>query len=122
MSAIVMVTTVGDEEHANDIARELVLRRHAACVNILTGMKSVYRWKGKVCRDSEYMLIIKTLASEYEDVASTIQELHSYELPEILSFEIARGEENFLAWITSSLDKEASFDDSEDDLPDMDSL
>ena len=122
MSAIVIVTTVGDEEHANDIAGELVLRRHAASVNIITGVKSVYRWRGKICRDSEYLLIIKTQRSEFEQVAAVIRELHSYELPEILSFDIARGEEDFLEWISSSLDKEASFDDSEDDLPDMDSL
>lgn len=122
MSAIVVVTTVGDEEHANDIAGELVARRQAACVNILTGMKSVYRWKGKICRDSEYLLLIKTQQSEYEQVAATIHELHSYELPEILAFDISRGEENFLAWIAASLDKDATFDDSEDDLPDMDAL
>lgn len=122
MSAIVVITTVGDEEHANDIAAELVLRRQAACVNILTGMKSVYRWKGKICRDSEYLLMIKTQQSEYENVAETIKDLHSYELPEILAFDISHGDEDFLAWIASSLDKEASFDDSEDDLPDMDAL
>ncbi|MEM1202041.1 MAG: divalent-cation tolerance protein CutA [Acidobacteriota bacterium] len=122
MSAIVVITTVGDEEQGNGIARELVLRRHAACVNMLPGVKSFYRWKGKVCRDGEYLLIIKTLASEYEAVAAAIKELHSYELPEILAFDISQGEPAFLDWIGSSLDKDADFPDEDDDFPDLDAL
>ena len=115
MSAIVVVTTVGDEEEALTIGREMVARRHAACVNVMPGVRSVYRWKGKICRDGEYMLLIKTLADEYEAVAATIRELHSYELPEILSFPIAQGDERFLSWIRESLDKSAPADDEEDD-------
>jgi len=111
-----MVTTVGDEEQGNVIARELVIRRHAACVNMVSGVKSFYRWHGKICRDSEYLLVIKTLAAEYDAVTATIQELHSYEVPEILAFDIARGEPRFLEWIAGSLDKDADFADDEDDL------
>lgn len=121
MSAIVMVTTVGDEEQANSIARELVLRRHAACVNILTGVKSVYRWQGKICRDGEFVLMIKTLDSEYEAVAAAIRELHDYDLPEILAFGIQQGDQDFLDWIAQSLDKDADFGD-EEDLPDPEAL
>ncbi|MEM9557049.1 MAG: divalent-cation tolerance protein CutA [Acidobacteriota bacterium] len=115
MSAIVVVTTVGAEDQANELARELVGRRHAACVNIVHGIKSVYRWQGKICRDGELMLVIKTLRSEYEAVAKTIRELHSYELPEILAFDIIQGDESFLSWIEGSLDKSAAdFDDEEE--------
>jgi periplasmic divalent cation tolerance protein len=121
MSAIVMVTTVGDEEQANLIARELVLRRHAACVNILSGVRSFYRWQGKICRDAEYVLMIKTLRTEYDAVSSAIHELHDYELPEILAFEILQGDQDFLDWIAQSLDKDAEFGD-EEDLPDPESL
>ena len=118
-----MVTTVGDEDQANELARELVMRRQAACVNMLSSMKSVYRWKGKICRDSEYLLIIKTEASEFEQVADTIREIHRYDLPEILAFEITKGDPDFLAWIHASLDKNADdFEDEEDGLPDMDSM
>ena len=105
MGALVVVTTVGNEEQANEIARELVCRRHAACVNIVPGLKSFYRWQGKVCRDSEFLLMIKTQESEYAAVEAKIRELHSYELPEILAFKVTRGEANFLAWIEQSLDK-----------------
>jgi uncharacterized protein involved in tolerance to divalent cations len=58
MGAIVVVTTVGDEQEALTIGREMVARRHAACVNVMPGVRSVYRWKGKICRDGEYMLLI----------------------------------------------------------------
>ncbi|MDH3746432.1 MAG: divalent-cation tolerance protein CutA [Acidobacteriota bacterium] len=103
MSAIVVVTTVGTQEQANGIAEELVGRRHAACVNILNVARSVYRWQGQVCDDSEYLLVIKTLDSAFEEVQATIQELHQYDLPEILSFGVGRGEENFLRWIEDSV-------------------
>ena len=105
MSAIVVVTTVGTEEEANILAAELVERRHSCCVNILPIHKSIYRWQGKICDDSEYMLLIKTLESEYPAIEEAIQELHSYELPEILAFGIQRGEAGFLTWINNCLSK-----------------
>lgn len=111
---MVVVTTVGDEQQANEIAHELLARRHAACVNMLPGIRSCYRWQGKICRDSEILLMIKTTAEEYDAVAATIRELHSYELPEILAFEIKKGDPSFLAWIEASLDKTADFEDEED--------
>lgn len=114
MAGIVVVTTVGTEEQANLLAREIVGRRQAACVNILPGVRSVYRWQGKICQDGELMLVIKTLDSEFEGVAETIRELHSYDLPEILAFQVTRGESNFLDWIASSVDKEADFSDEEE--------
>jgi periplasmic divalent cation tolerance protein len=115
MQAIVVMTTVGTEEQANLIAREIVERRQAACVNIVPGVRSIYRWKGKIRKDGELLLIIKTLDGELDDVTATIHELHSYELPEILSFRVDRGEQGFLDWIAASVDKEAEFDDDEDD-------
>jgi periplasmic divalent cation tolerance protein len=115
MGAVVVVTTVGDEEQALLIAREMVARRLAACVNVLPGIRSVYRWQGKICQDGEYLLLIKTLAEEYEAVAAAIRELHSYELPEILAFPVEQGDARFFAWIRDSLDKSAAFDEDEDE-------
>jgi periplasmic divalent cation tolerance protein len=116
MRAIAVVTTVGTEEQANLIARELIARRQAACVNILPGVRSIYRWQGKICKDGELLLLVKTLESEFEGVMATIRELHSYDLPEILSFQVTRGEPAFLDWIAGSVDKQAeSADDDEDD-------
>jgi len=115
MRAIVVVTTVGTEEQAYLIAREIVARRQAACVNIVPGIRSIYRWKGKICKDGELMLIVKTLEDELEGVMDTIRELHSYEIPEILSFNVSHGEQRFLEWIAGSVDKEAAFADEEED-------
>lgn len=115
MRAITVVTTVGTEEQAYLIAREIIARRQAACVNILPSIRSIYRWKGKICKDGELLLIIKTLEDEFQEVAATIRELHSYELPEILSFGVSHGEPSFLDWIASSVDKEAEFSDDEED-------
>jgi periplasmic divalent cation tolerance protein len=121
MGAIVVVTTVGDENEGNLIARELVGRRHAACVNMISGVRTIYRWKGKICRDSEYLLIVKTMESEFDAVSRTIRELHSYELPEVLAFNIGRGDASFLDWVEASLDKTAAFEE-EEDLPELDSI
>lgn len=121
MSAIVVVTTVGDEEQGHQIAHELLVRRHAACVNMISGVKSIYRWKGKICRDGEYVLIIKSMAEEYDAVAATIRELHSYEVPEILAFRVSQGDPSFLDWIRSSLDKEAELENEvEEEFADVD--
>jgi len=115
MRAIVVVTTVGTEEQAYLIAREIVARRQAACVNIVPGIRSIYRWKGKICKDGELMLLVKTLEGEFEGVAATIRELHSYELPEILSFNVIQGEQKFLEWIAGNVDKTAVFDEDEEE-------
>lgn len=103
MSAIVVLTTVGTEEQARDIASELVSRRLAACVNILPIACSVYRWQGKVCSDSEFLLLAKSQEAEYEGIEAAIRELHEYEVPEILSFRVSRGAETFLSWIADSV-------------------
>ena len=105
-----MVTTVGDEEQGNLLARELVGRRHAACVNMLPGVKSFYRWKGKICHDSEFLLIIKTMESEYDAVTATIQELHSYDLPEILAFPISQGEAGFPIHLQAPKESQSPFE------------
>lgn len=115
MRATAVVTTVGTEEQANLIARELIARRQAACVNIVPGVRSIYRWQGKIANDTEYLLIAKTRESEFEAVAATIRELHNYELPEILSWDVGRGDPDFLAWILASTDKTAVFPEEEDD-------
>jgi periplasmic divalent cation tolerance protein len=108
---IVVVTTVGTEEEANRLARELVSRRHAACVNIVPVLRSVYRWQGKVCEDSEFLLVGKTVAEEYPAAETAIRELHSYELPEILAFPISEGEPRFLEWITECVSKDGIDDE-----------
>ena len=95
----VIVTSVGTEQQAVEISEELVARRLATCINIVPCLRSIYRWKGKVCEDTEYLLIIKTRRALFETVSDAIRELHSYELPEVLEFPIASAEPNFQRWV-----------------------
>ena len=97
-----MVTSVGTEEQALDIAHTLVRRQLAACVNILPGVRSVFRWKGKVQQESELMLVIKTLAEHYDAVTAVIRELNAYELPEIVAFAPRVVDRAFGAWVAES--------------------
>jgi periplasmic divalent cation tolerance protein len=108
---LIVLTTVGNEEQANLLADELVVRRHAACVHIIKVGRTVYRWQGRVFDDNEYLLISKTTDEEYPRVEATIKELNKYELPEILAFQVQRGSADFLDWITANLDKKALFSD-----------
>lgn len=109
-----MITSVGTEEQALDIAHTLVQRRLAACVNILPGVRSIFRWKGKVQQDNEYLLLIKTLETNFEAVRAAIKELNLYDLPEIVGFPAARVDAAFAAWVAESSTGVASDDDEEE--------
>ena len=100
---IVMLCTVPDQESGAKIARALVEERLAACVNLLPGVGSVYRWEGKVEEASEALLVIKTTAARFEAVKKRIKELHSYELPEIIAVSITAGSSEYLKWLTDSI-------------------
>jgi periplasmic divalent cation tolerance protein len=102
---VVMLTSVGTEEQGLDIAEALVHRRHAVCVNMVPSLRSIYRWKGKVCEDTEYLLVIKTIAKRFPDAAETIREINSYELPEILSFSIRSADARFCEWVVDGTEE-----------------
>ncbi len=84
---------------AKRIANILVKERLAACVNILPGLQSVYRWRGKVESAKEVLLVIKARGCDYPRIEARIRALHPYELPEIISVGIASGYSRYLAWI-----------------------
>jgi periplasmic divalent cation tolerance protein len=94
----IVLTTAGSREEAGKIARALVERQLAACVNVAQ-IESVYRWKGKVESAAEWLLMVKTTAAALHRVQAAIKELHSYELPECLQIAIDGGSEEYLAWI-----------------------
>ena len=96
---MVVVTSVGTEEQALDVAHALVRGRRAACVNIIPNVHSVYRWKGRVCDDGEMLLIIKTLARSFESVRETIHKVNTYELPEVLAYRVDWASPGFASWI-----------------------
>jgi periplasmic divalent cation tolerance protein len=100
---IILSTTLSREE-AQKIARALVERKLAACVNIVGPIESVYRWKGTVETSEEFLLIIKTTAAAYERVRDLIRLLHSYELPECVQLAIEDGLPKYLEWIGESVE------------------
>jgi periplasmic divalent cation tolerance protein len=98
-----VLSTTGSKEEAQTIARALVERRLAACVNIVGPIESLYRWEGEVQTSAEYMLLVKTTAERFPAVRLAIRELHSYELPECIALEIDNGSDEYLNWIETSV-------------------
>ena len=101
--AIQVETAIDTQDAADAIARALVERKLAACVQVLGPAKSTYRWRGAVERAEEWICLIKTERRLYADVEAAIRELHSYETPEIIATEIVAGSADYLAWITGSV-------------------
>lgn len=99
---LVVVTTVGTEQQALDMAQYLVAHRLAACVNIVPGVRSVFRWKGKVNCDGEFFLVAKTRAARFEKVRRAMKDLNAYELPEILAFPAEMADAAFASWVLES--------------------
>ena len=103
MSRVLVLSTVGRAEDAERIARELVERRLAACVNVVPGVTSVYRWKGKVEREEERLLLIKTTGERLPALRETLVALHPYELPEAIAVGIEGGHQPYLDWLDDSV-------------------
>ena len=101
MVALLVFTNLPDRESADRLARGVVEARVAACVNVLSSARSVYRWKGAVETAEEYPVLIKTAADRYADLEKTIRALHPYELPEIVAVRIEAGSADYLAWVES---------------------
>jgi periplasmic divalent cation tolerance protein len=99
----VVLVTAGSEEEAEKIARALVEERLAACVNIVPGVRSIYRWRGAVEDDSEVLMVIKSEADILDALEARVRALHSYEVPEILALPIERGSAPYLDWLAGSL-------------------
>jgi len=100
---IVYVTTAKIEE-ARKIAGALLEERLIACGNILPQMESVYRWNGKVEHDAEVVLLLKTTESNVPAIGNRIKELHSYDLPCVVSLPISGGNSDFLSWIVNEIE------------------
>lgn len=99
----IVLSTAGSEDEARKIAHHLVEQRLAACVNIIPGIESVYRWEGKVESNREYLLLIKTSSTMFPEVRDAILELHSYELPECVEIAVEGGSPEYLQWVEESL-------------------
>lgn len=96
---ILVFCTIDSKEQAQRISRQLIESKLAACVNIISGVSSVYFWEGKVVEDNEFLLIIKSKSSIYKELEKKIKELHPYEVAEIISVKIDEGSDKYLDWI-----------------------
>ena len=84
---------------AQKIAHALVAEGRAACVNIVPGIRSIYRWEEKVCDDSEILLLIKSSEENFEQIRKRIRQLHSYDIPEVIAVPITAGDPDYVNWL-----------------------
>ncbi len=103
MDSIVILCTTNSQESALNIAQTLVKNKLCACVNIVPKVYSVYSWKDKIETDEEYLMLIKTKKDLFEKVNNKIQEIHPYEVPEVISLDITEGSKSYLDWIVSNV-------------------
>jgi len=96
---IVVLVTCGSEEEALKIAHSLVEERVAACVNLVSPVRSIYRWEGKIWDEKEWILIIKTQKERFEELEKRVKSLHSYSVPEIVGLPIVEGSASYLKWL-----------------------
>jgi len=97
--SIVVLVTCGSEEEGLRIGQTLVEERLAACVNLLSPIRSIYRWEGKICDEKEWLLIIKTKKERFEELEKKVKSLHSYSVPEIIGLPIVVGSSSYLQWL-----------------------
>jgi periplasmic divalent cation tolerance protein len=96
---LVVLMTAGSQEEADIIAHTLVAELLAACVNVIPGVTSVYRWEGEVQRDQEWLLVAKSRGKVLDELIRRVQSIHSYDVPEIIALPIVGGSEAYLRWL-----------------------
>ena len=97
---IVILVTAGSSEEAARIADRLLAGRKVACVNIVPGVNSVFRWQGNIESAQESLLVFKTRLSLLDDVVALIKQLHGYDVPEIIALPIIGGNQDYLQWVS----------------------
>ncbi len=102
---IVVLITCGSEEEALRIARSLVEECLAACVNLISPVRSIYRWEGKIWDEKEWLLIIKTQRIRFDELEKKVKSLHSYSVPEIIALPIIEGSSSYLDWLAEMTEK-----------------
>ena len=101
--ALLVLCTCPNQAVAEEIATLLLERRLAACVNRVPGVESMYRWEGKIERDQEQLLLIKTTPDVYSELERLVLETHPYDVPEVIAVPVDEGSERYLDWIAGSV-------------------
>lgn len=100
---LIVLMTAGSQEEAEHLATTLVAEMLAACVNIIPGLTSVYRWEGQIQYDQEWLLVAKSQRDVLDRLVQRVQDLHSYDLPEVIALPLAGGSEAYLRWIDAEV-------------------
>jgi len=103
MEPIVVYITAPNEEEAAKIARALVEKRLVGCVNIIKGIRSIYRWEGKIEDDAEVLMVAKTQRHNFKSLEKSVKDLHSYAVPEIIAIPVIEGSDVYLRWLSEAL-------------------
>lgn len=100
---VVILITTSSEEEGTRIGRTLVEERLAACVNVIPGIRSFFRWEGKLQDEKEALLLVKSQGDQVGRIIYRVKELHSYTVPEVIALPILAGSEDYLGWVRESI-------------------
>jgi periplasmic divalent cation tolerance protein len=100
---IVVLSTCASQEEAEKLAHILVEQRLAACVNVIPGITSFYRWQGNLETSAEWLLLIKSSRARFEELRLALEKAHTYEVPEVIALPVVEGAPNYLNWIEMNL-------------------
>ncbi len=101
---IVVITTTSTKEDADQIAKTLLAKKLAGCIQIIGPISSHYCWENELCQDEEWICLIKSSQQNYQTLENTLQEIHPYEVPEIISLPIVKGSQGYLSWLNQELE------------------
>lgn len=100
---IVVFSTCASEEEAAKVARGLIEDRLAACVTVIPGARSIYRWQDAIESATEYLLIIKSSRPLFERLRAALEQMHSYEIPEVIALPVVQGAASYMNWLDGEL-------------------
>jgi len=103
MMFIIIFITAADKKEASKIAEGLIKKRLAACVNIAGNIKSLFRWKGKIDKAQEVLLMVKSKKTNFKKICRFVKSVHSYQVPEIIAIPVIAGDKPYLEWINASV-------------------
>ncbi|MDD1711192.1 MAG: divalent-cation tolerance protein CutA [Methanoregulaceae archaeon] len=100
---IVVLVTTADKEEAQRISQILLENKKAVCINIIPNVNSSYWWEGKIEKEKEYLLIVKTTGTKFDELVKLVKECHSYKVPEIIAIPMIAGNPDYLDWIDETI-------------------
>ena len=104
-SAIIVLVTTSTQEDAEKIGRMLIEAKLAACTNIVSGIRSIFRWDNNISVENECLMLIKTTQKRFAELESAVRQQHSYSVPEIVALPVVAGSESYLNWVRGETDK-----------------